>query len=152
MIPMNHQKILPPTWLLISLVGMLGIHFLLPALRVIPLPWNLLGLLPLVGGIFIALVAERAFLAARTTLSPDRKPSTLVTKGPFRISRNPMYLGFLLVLIGTAVLLGNALQFLIALAFLVWMERQFILKEERALENEFGQAWIEYRGRVRRWI
>ena len=149
---MNNQKILPPTWLLISLAGMLGIHFLLPSLSVIPLPWNLLGFLPLASGIFIALVAERAFLAARTTLNPDGKPSTLVTKGPFRISRNPMYLGFLLVLIGVAVLLGNALQFLVALAFLFWMERQFILKEERAMESEFGPTWMEYRARVRRWI
>ena len=149
---MNYQKILPPIWLLISLIGMLGIHFLLPSLRVIPLPWNLLGFLPLACGIWIASVAERAFLAARTTLNPDGKPSTLVMNGPFRISRNPMYLGFLLVLIGVAVLLGNALQLLVALAFLVWMERGFILKEEHALESEFGQAWLEYRARVRRWI
>jgi protein-S-isoprenylcysteine O-methyltransferase Ste14 len=149
---MNHQKILPPTWLLISLVAMLGIHFLLPSLHVIPLPWNLFGFLPLASGIFIALVAERAFLAAQTTLNPDGEPSTLVTNGPFCISRNPMYLGFLFVLVGAAVLLGNALQFLVALAFLVWMERQFILKEERMMERMFGSAWLEYRGRVRRWI
>ena len=63
-----------------------------------------------------------------------------------------MYLGFLLVLIGVAVLLGNALQLLVALAFLVWIERKFILKEERALESGFGQVWLEYRRRVRRWI
>jgi len=72
--------------------------------------------------------------------------------GVYRLTRNPMYLGFLLVLLGWAIFLSNALAFLLLPAFIFYMNRFQIEPEEKALTSLFGQQFVAYTSRVRRWL
>lgn len=102
----------------------------------------------------IGLAAVRAFHRARTTVNPlsPQGCTALVTSGVFRFSRNPMYLALLLGLLGWGLYLANPLSVLLALAFVPWMNRFQIQPEERTLQRVFGQAFDDYRRRVRRWF
>ena len=146
------RKILPTTYLLISIVLMVALHFLIPLVQVIPVPWNILGIVPIVTGVALNLIAGSAFRKVRTTVKPFEESSSLVTNGVFRFSRNPMYLGFMLILLGIAIVLGSLTAFAIIPVLAILMDRVFIQVEERMLEVKFGQAWLEYKAKVRRWI
>jgi protein-S-isoprenylcysteine O-methyltransferase Ste14 len=78
--------------------------------------------------------------------------SSLVIRGVYTLTRNPMYLGFLLVLVGWAVFLSNTLAFLLLPVFILYMNRFQITPEERALASLFGQEFVVYKSRVRRWL
>ncbi|MFP5406472.1 MAG: methyltransferase family protein, partial [Gammaproteobacteria bacterium] len=78
--------------------------------------------------------------------------SSLVLGGPYRFSRNPMYLGVLLVLVGWAVYLSNVLAFVVLPLFVLYLNRYQIAPEERALSARFGASFDEYRKSVRRWL
>ncbi len=123
---MTTKKILPPTYLLIAIVVMVTLHFLLPLVYLIPGLWRLTGLFPLVGGISLNLIADKAFQRARTTVKPFEPSTTLITTGPFQISRHPMYLGFFLILLGVALLLGSLPPFLVIPIFVILIDRIFI--------------------------
>lgn len=111
------------------------------------------ALFMLVGGL-IDLASVAAFFAARTTVNPLRpeRAETLVVKGFFRYSRNPMYLGMLLILVGWAIWLGQPLNVLLLAAFVMIINTLQIAPEERALEQRFGDEYRAYCSRVRRWV
>ena len=148
----NRVRLMPTTYLLMSVVAIVALHLLLPVAKVVPTPWNLVGILPLIVGVVINLVADRGFRAAQTTVRPFEKSSALVTSGVFRVSRNPMYLGFVLLLIGLALLLRSLTPYLVVVAFAALLERQFVAVEERMLAEQFGADWQRYRQRTRRWL
>jgi len=105
-------------------------------------------LLPFVLG-FAAL---RAMRRARTSVNPYRPTTALLTEGPFRLSRNPMYLGMTIQYVGLA-LLFNALWAIVLLPLaLVVVHFTVIKREERYLEQKFGEEYLRYTARVRRWI
>jgi len=149
---MKGKKVLPPTYLLVSIVVMVALHFLFPVTEVIPLPWNVLGIVPLASGIAINIIADNAFRKVKTAVKPFEESSALVTSGVYRISRHPMYLGNVLILIGVAVMVGSLTPYVVIPIFVVLIEKVFIKVEERMLEEKFGQAWLEYKDKVRRWI
>jgi protein-S-isoprenylcysteine O-methyltransferase Ste14 len=149
---MINHKLLPTHYLFFAILIMIGLHFLLPGTIILSMPWNLLGLVPLAGGILVNLIADSAFHKAGTTVKPYQESSTLITNGIFQISRNPMYLGFVLVLIGLAILLGTLTPWLMVLLFTILMDRTFITVEEQMLQARFGQTWSEYKAKVRRWV
>jgi len=149
---MNHPKILPPSYLLISLLVALALHFLLPIGKIVPSPWNAFGVIFLTVGIVINLQADGLFHRAGTTVQPCEESSVLVTQGFFRYSRNPMYFGFALILFGVAFLFGSLTPFLTVPLFMFLVERHFILGEEKMLESKFGQTYLDYKRAVRRWI
>jgi len=149
---MMSQRILPPTWLLISILLMIGLHLVLPLATIIPPGLRLFGLLPLVLGIALNLIADWVLHQLQTTVKPFAEPAALATGSVFQISRNPMYLGFLLILIGLALLLGSLTPFLVILLFFFWIDRAFIRYEEQAMKDRFGPAWLQYQEKTRRWI
>ena len=149
---MKGKKVLPPTYLLVSIVIMLALHFLLPVPKIIPMPWNVLGIVPLACGIALNLAADKAFREVGTTVKPFEESTALLTSGVFRISRNPMYLGYELILIGVATMLRSLAPYVVIPVFVVLMNRVFIRVEEQMLEEKFGVAWSEYGQKVRRWI
>jgi protein-S-isoprenylcysteine O-methyltransferase Ste14 len=149
---MPRSKILPPTYLLLAIVLMLGLHLFLPLKRIMPTLWNLAGLLPLAAGVWINLLADQALRRAGTTVKPFEKPSVLLTDSAFRFSRHPMYLGFVLVLIGVAALLRSLTPWIVVPVFGAWMEVAFVRYEESALARAFGEKWDQYKTRVRRWL
>ena len=107
----------------------------------------------LAGGL-IALAGAWQFHRARTTVNPlsPAKASALVTNGVYRLTRNPMYLGMALVLVGWAVWLGNAAALLGLPLFVVLLDTLQIQPEERVLRQRFGEAYARYAARVRRWL
>jgi protein-S-isoprenylcysteine O-methyltransferase Ste14 len=146
------KKTMPTTYLLISIVAMIALHLLFPAMKLIPPPWNLLGIIPLALGVILNLVADKAFQRANTTVKPFEESSVLITNGVFQISRNPMYLGFVLILIGIAVLGGSLTPYVVVLTFAVLMDRRFVAVEEQMLAEKFGVEWEEYKRNTRRWL
>ena len=94
------------------------------------------------------------FWRARTTINPMKPATTssLVLSGVYRITRNPMYLGLLFILIAWAVFLSSVWLLLGPLAFVMYMNRFHITPEERALSAMFGKSYSAYRARVRRWL
>lgn len=146
------KPILPPTYLLIALCMMLGLHFIYPGVKFIPIPWNLLGLLLLGFGIWISYAAEAQFHRVKTTVQPYDEPTTLVTDGAFVLSRNPMYLGFASILLGVAILLRALTPFLVIPVFVALINVKFIRSEEGMMAKTFDQDWRDYVKRTRRWI
>lgn len=149
---MTSKRVLPPTYLLAFIVVMIALRFLLPMAMIVPFPWSLFGLVPLAAGILINLIADKAFTKANTTVKPFEESAVLITDGAFRISRHPMYLGFVLILIGIAVIMGTLSPFFAIPVFAALMDIVFIRVEERKLEEAFGRTWLEYKRGVRRWI
>jgi len=149
---MSSKRIYPPMYLLIAILFMVMLAFLFPVLQMIPPVWNLLGLLPIAVGIIINLVADRFFQQAQTTVNPFEPSSVLAVGSVYSISRNPMYLGFVLILAGIAILLRALSPWLVVIVFAVLIQRVFIRLEEGMLAEQFGAAWDSYCKNTRRWI
>lgn len=107
-----------------------------------------------VAGVVIGTIGVASFMRARTTVNPMKpeSSSTLVVSGIYRVTRNPMYLGLLLALAGWAFFLSNVLAFLVLPGFVLYMNRFQIEPEERALASRFGDEFVRYASRVRRWL
>jgi protein-S-isoprenylcysteine O-methyltransferase Ste14 len=105
-------------------------------------------------GAVICLSGVVSFRRAKTTVNPTRPDSTssLVVSGIYKHTRNPMYLGFLLLLLGWATFLSNLAAFALLPAFVAYMNHFQIRPEERALGSLFAQEYQEYLVRVRRWL
>ena len=146
------KKMMPPNYLLVALLIMIAVHFIVPINNFLKLPWTLTGLLPLAFGVWLNLNTDRAFKRRKTTVKPFESSNALITNGAFNISRHPMYLGFVLVLIGVALLLGSLSPTLVVIAFAFLMDFLFIRKEEEMLDDQFQEDWKQYTSRVRRWL
>ncbi len=105
-------------------------------------------------GLLTDVAGIASFVRARTTVNPLKpaNASSLVTSGIYRITRNPMYFGMLLILFAWATYLANAVAFAIVPAFILYLNRFQIEPEERALAALFGDAFVAYKTRVRRWL
>lgn len=105
-------------------------------------------------GVMFDLLGLLAFRASRTTINPMRPERTavLVTGGVYRISRNPMYVGMLFLLLGWATYLSALLPFLGPIIFVLYITRFQIRPEERVLSQLFGEQYSHYLARVRRWL
>lgn len=143
---------LPPAFFLFTLLLQWGLHRWIPIAQVVPEGWAILGTLPMAFGIGFMVAADRQFKKAATAINPFDEPSTLVVTGPFRVSRNPMYLAMVIVQIGAAVAWGTVSPFLVP-PVLAWiLARRFIAVEELAMARTFGDAYDAYKQRVRRWL
>ena len=149
---MKTKKIMPPTWLLVAMIAMLALHFLLPLAWIIPPFWNLTGLILIASGLILNLSADKAFHQVQTTVKPFEESSNLVTNGVFRISRNPMYLGFVLILTGVAIFLRTLSLYFVIFAFVVILDKIYVRVEERMLAEKFGSSWKHYQSVTRRWL
>ncbi|GAA5218168.1 methyltransferase family protein [Corallincola platygyrae] len=114
--------------------------------------WFGLSLCLLAAAICIAAVIS--FRRAKTTVDPryPEQSNQLVVAGVFNYSRNPMYVGFVLALIGWSLVLGDAWTLLWIIAYWVFMDRYQIRREEQALTAKFGESYQAYCQRVRRWV
>ena len=105
-------------------------------------------------GIYISFGAIRRFKAVATTISPLQPDSatSLVHHGVYSRTRNPMYVGLFLVLLGWAVWLQSPSNIIVLIAFVLWLTELQIKPEEAALKKVFGQGYVDYCKRVRRWL
>jgi protein-S-isoprenylcysteine O-methyltransferase Ste14 len=145
-------KILPPVYFVAALIAMYSLHRLVPGGTLIPAPYHWIGALVLLAGLVCAGRAAGRFRRVGTPVRPFERSTVLVTEGLYRYTRNPMYLGLTLMLVGIAVLLGSFSPFLLVPIFIWWIQRQFIEREEIFLEGIFGQEYLAYKTRVRRWL
>ena len=126
-----------------------------------PLPWfgqPLSGILFVLGWLMIAafvalnISAIRAMRRVGTTVRPDRGTDHLVMDGPFSFTRNPLYLAGVTLLPGIGLASGTAWFLLLAILAAFTVQKLAIEREERHLQARFGQTYLDYAGRVRRWI
>ncbi|KAB7622581.1 methyltransferase family protein [Alkalilimnicola sp. S0819] len=144
----------PALLLLIAGALILGLDSLWPALST-PFPGHrLLALAAALSASLLVAAGGLAFRRARTTVNPmnPTQARALVTAGVYRYTRNPMYLGFVLLLVGWALYLANLPALLVVVGFIGYMNRYQIHPEERTLARLFGAAYREYCQRVRRWL
>jgi len=125
-------------------------------MRVLPVPLGAplpgLGALVLFMGLALIGWAILVMVRAGNDPRPDKPDAALVEAGPFRFSRNPIYLGFLLAAVGMALRWGDLWGWIAVAASHFVLDRLVIVKEEAYLATRFGAAYEGYKGRVRRWV
>jgi protein-S-isoprenylcysteine O-methyltransferase Ste14 len=146
------KKTIPPVYFLVLLLISIGLGTYLPVLKIVRFPYTELGVAPIVIGVVIDLWAASLFRKHKTTVKPHETPSALIASGVFRISRNPIYSGMLLILLGVSICVGSITAFVSPILFFLIINRRFIPMEESAMETVFGDRYREYKGRVRRWL
>ncbi len=130
------------------------LEIVFPENPIIPYPYNLFGLLIIVLGFALIIWANYTLLRkiSLEEREPFHTPSVLVLNGPFQFSRNPVYLSVIMMAIGLAILLGSLILFIIPPIFFIVFQRFFIRWEEKKLEETFGEDYLEYKKRVKRWV
>ena len=142
----------PPIILLACILSEIGLHYKLPLAELIPAPWHWFGVAMIVVGVLIIIGPALAFLKANTTIIPFEDSSKLVVTGMYRYTRNPMYVGMVIILLGVAVLLGDLSPFSMPILFVPIMNSRVIRHEEEMLEERFGDEYREMKKSIRRWI
>ena len=146
-------------WPPIVYLTAIGVSLVLNAFY--PLPWfgqPLSGILFVLGWLMIAafitlnFTAIRAMRRAGTTVRPDRGTDHLVTGGPFAFTRNPLYLAGIMLVLGLGLAFGIAWFLLVGIPAAFAVQKLTIEREERHLEARFGETYLDYARRVRRWI
>jgi len=127
-------------------------HYLIPVMILIPRPYSYLGAGLMLLSLALMTWTAMLFREERTSFQLRGESSALMTSGPFRFSRNPMYLGMLIWLVGLAVLLGSLIAFLFPILFFLLANLALIPPEEKRMEQLFGMQFTEYKRRVRRWF
>lgn len=150
----DHARVIAPPPVITAAAAALGagLRFLWPA----PLwPWACAWApvaLCLAGSLLLASAGAGEIWRGRTTILPHRATTALVTSGPFRITRNPLYLAMGLLLAGVAFAVNSLAMFLVIGPWVVVMRYGVIAREERYLEGKFGEDYRAYCRRVRRWL
>jgi len=141
----------PPTYFYISIVLIIILRFIFPNFNLIRFPHNLLGILLMIFGFY--LIGKSYFLFKKHKTPEDLSESkALVIEDIYKYSRNPMYVGSIIFLIGLSILIQNVLSFIILIMFFLIMDKMFIPFEEEKMEKTFGKKYLEYKKKVRRWI
>ncbi|CAN5875461.1 isoprenylcysteine carboxylmethyltransferase family protein [soil metagenome] len=142
----------PPLIYLAALAAGLLVNSIYPV-RSLPRGGSRVAGLPLVlGGLLIGLLGVREMRRAETNVDPYKPTTAIVERGPYRFTRNPLYVGMTLMYGGFSVLANALAPILLLPAVFAIMRRGVIEREERYLERKFGDEYLEYKGRVRRWI
>ena len=124
----------------------------LPGPTLLAFPTTLVGAAVAALGLILTLSGARLFARVGTNIRTFNEPGVLVTDGPFRWSRNPIYLGFVVLLLGTAILLGTTTPFMAPVLFALIADRWYIAFEERAMGEKFGVDYVAYMRSTRRWL
>ena len=138
----------PPVWLGIFMLAAWGLSKLWAPLGS---GLALVGWALIVAGFALAIWSGLEFRRARTTIVPHERPSALVATGPYRFSRNPIYLADLVILAGVALAVGSPLALVLLVPFYLVLQHLFILPEEAVLEQDLGEDYLAYKAQVRRW-
>ena len=149
---MVKRIIYPPVWLLLGIISIFAFNEMYPMIRFTSLLFQILGGVIIVVGLLLLVTANGLFVRAGTDVIPFRNVSSLVTTGIYRFTRNPMYLGMAVVLLGCAITVGVVPALLVPVVFAVIVEARFIRPEEQMLLELFPEEYPAYCQRVRRWL
>ncbi|ETX01516.1 MAG: hypothetical protein ETSY2_37105 [Candidatus Entotheonella gemina] len=149
---MQPAKVNPPCYFLMAILVMLGLKWI-PAVPLLSGPWYwAIGGLLLILGSGCTGLGARLFRKAGTNLVPFSESTALVIHGLYNYTRNPMYLGMVIALAGVAFLLNERWPWLVLPVFAAIIQLRFIRYEEQLMEDTFGDAYVDYKSRVRRWL
>jgi protein-S-isoprenylcysteine O-methyltransferase Ste14 len=147
------KKILPPIMFLIFLIGMAIVCWALGSPHTIHSPYNLIGAVFLSAGLGVSIYHSRLFKKEKANIMTFGVPTKIVKSGLFKYSRNPMYLGFVLALLGAAFLYQAALSsFLLVAIFWFIADRWYIRYEEKEMLKKFGDEYRQYCKETPRWL
>jgi protein-S-isoprenylcysteine O-methyltransferase Ste14 len=144
--------VIPPLAYIVTLAVGLVAHLLRPVPVLPALPARILGVLLFLASAMISIPARRAMHRAGTNIRPDQPTLAIVTDGPFRYTRNPLYLSITILYIAISLLVNALWPLLLLVPLLVLMQEGVIKREERYLEVKFGEPYTSYKARVRRWL
>ncbi len=145
------MKFYPPHYLLVLSLCMLLIwYFGESSPQNLPLIIFGLGLIAL--GFLLAFNSIARFVRAKTGVVPFSESTTLITEGFYKYTRNPMYVGMNSFLLGLLIILNNPINFIFLIIFFFIVRNLFVIKEELQMEQTFGEDYLSYKGRVRRWL
>ncbi|MDE2027906.1 MAG: isoprenylcysteine carboxylmethyltransferase family protein [Candidatus Omnitrophica bacterium] len=149
---MTKPGFIPPVYFFIFALLSIVLNFLFPVARIVPPSYSYFGIFIIIAGFAFGTWANRLFKMKKIPTRPGEELTQLETSGPFRITRNPMYLGFTTVLLGAGVGLGSLTAFVGPVGFWLAINSIFIPFEEKKLEDKFGNKYLDYKRQVRRWI
>lgn len=140
---------IPPVWTLIAIIAAIVLHYIYPLivfnLRAIDLGVTACGL-------YLIVAPVVWFKRKKTTIIPRQKPAALISEGPFKLSRNPMYLGMVLLTFGVGLILGSIQSLIPAIWLFFFLQKNYVLPEERKLREGLGQEAEDYFAITGRWI
>lgn len=143
---------LPPVLVATLAVLAVAVGWLVPILDAPPGWWRASGLAPIAAGVLLTMRSAALFNRRDTNINTFRDPDYLVVDGAFRWSRNPMYLGFALLLAGVALAVGAVSAWIAPLTFVLASERLYIPYEEQRMTERFSADYLAYQQTTRRWI
>ncbi len=141
----------PPMYFFSCIFLVVFSYFVYPHTVIVKLPFNLAGYIPVIIGYCIMNNASDIFHKKKTTFLLE-EPSAFVDEGLFRHSRNPMYLGGLILLTGLSLLFGSLTGFIAPIVFFISINFVCIPAEEKLMKKTFGNEYLIYKQKVRRWI
>jgi len=151
-LPPKRYNHIPDFCLIFSIVLAFGVAFFVPQANIFPWVVRITGWLIFAAGLALVFMAFATLKKQQTSTNPIDAPQKLVTTGPFAISRNPLYLGDVLVALGSALASGSWLALVVPLICFAVIDRLIIPIEERQMEQVFGTDYTRYTKTVRRWV
>lgn len=142
----------PPVWMVLAVLLQLALHRWAPGPQLVPPALRDLGLLPGFAGVGLIFWCLTLFVRRRTPIKPFTESTALIREGPYRVSRNPIYLGLALVLCASAAGLGSTTPWLPVAGFVALIQQRFVRREEDLLRARFGAEYEAFCGQVRRWL
>ena len=142
----------PPKIAITLLVAAIVLWHLSPPETIIYLPYKLIGTIYIPLGFAVLLIAWLQFKKANAAICPTAESPLIVTSGIYRYIRNPMYLGMLLMLLGSAFFMGTITAMLAPVIFFLIIDKVFIPYEEEKLLTSFGDSYSQYMLTTRRWL
>jgi protein-S-isoprenylcysteine O-methyltransferase Ste14 len=145
------MRIHPPVLAGALVLATLVLHFILPEQRSVGW-YQVIGLIVTAAGVALMFFAAAIFQARGTTKNPYGEPTAFVVQPPYTWTRNPMYFSFVTVLVGLAIFFESIAMLLAPAIFFAVIDRMVIPREEETMERLFGQEYLDFKNRVRRWI
>lgn len=142
---------IPPILMVYCILTYIALFIFFPAYNGIKFPYNLIGLFVALRGLVIMGKARALFRKHKTTVKIEKSDS-LVTEGVFSKTRNPMYVGMFILLLGFSVVSTNFISLIFPFIFLLLVQFIFVAKEEILMEQSFGSDYLNYKNKTRRWI
>ena len=131
---------------------MIVLHTYLPIVYWLHYPWTYIGTGLVFLGFLLASNSVLLFLRNKTPLHPGVHAKFLITEGIYRFTRNPIYVGMIISLLGIALFLGSSSPLLVIPVFSWIIHTRFVLREEKWMEEWFGEDYLEYKRKTRRWL
>src|SRR5262245_25480816 len=150
----DHPRVIafPPLLFASTLVAGWLLHWAFPHRLLPPLPARVLGAALVVTALLLAASARRAMVRAGTNVDPREPTTAIVTDGPFRVTRNPLYMSLVLFYLGGTLLIDDFAPLVLLAPVLLVLHFGIVRREEQYLEDKFGDVYRAYRARVRRYL